>query len=799
MLKNFIIISFRNLVRKRGFALINLMGLTMGLSVSFLILLYVFNELSYDKHHPASDRLYRIAVTGNLGEMPLNVAVTPGALAHNLADQMPEVEAYCMFEHLGGDQLFRSGDNKFYENHLVYADENLFKLFAFDFLYGDPETSLDKPYNLILRKSISEKFFGEVNSLGKTIRLNNDKDYIVTGIIEDPPEESHLAINIIASFETRISENGTAMLEDWGSMMYYSYIRLREGTNLEDFVQKMNAFFNENLIKEFDDDRISVNPYLQAVTDIHLNSRLLGEIKPNSELSYVYILSLIAAAILFIAGINFMNLATARSASRAKEVGIRKIVGSNRKKLIFQFVGESVFMSTLAFLLSLVLIELLLPVFNNVTHKNIEFSYYFNSSLLIIFLGISLFIGVFSGSYPAFYLSAFNPIKVLQSKLRSGSSNKSLRNILVFIQFAISSSLIACTIIIYSQLNFMQEKSLGFDKENLIAIFLRNDEVKSRAQQLKNEFRSQAVVESSSLASSIPGMSLNGSSYFPEGLDQEPWLIYEFHVDEDFVDKTFGMTITEGRNFSTSFSSDSSAVLINETLKKSLKWENPIGKTFTSGNDDDTENKLRVIGVVEDFHFRSLHERIEPTMIRFSKTKPSYLILRLRPGPLDKSLRTLELAWEQLNPDLPFDYEFVNESFSGLYSSERRLSHLFTYLSIFAIFIASLGLLGLISYTAEQRTKEIGIRKVLGASIFSLSKLLSIEYIRLIILANILAWPVSYKLMRVWLENFSYRIDIPLWPFVTAGLITLIISLLVINLQILKTARQNPVRSLRYE
>ncbi|MBE0652815.1 MAG: ABC transporter permease, partial [Bacteroidales bacterium] len=510
MFKNFIIISFRNLVRKRGFALINLMGLTMGLSVSFLILLYVFNELSYDKQHPASDRLYRIAVTGNLGEMPLNVAVTPGALAHNLADQMPEIEAYCMFEHLGGDQLFRSGDNKFYENHLVYADENLFKLFAFDFLYGDPETSLDKPYNLILRKSISEKFFGEVNSLGKTIRLNNDKDYIVTGIIEDPPEESHLAINIIASFETRISENGTTMLEDWGSMMYYSYIRLKEGTNLEDFVQKMNVFFNENLIKEFDDDRISVNPYLQAVTDIHLNSRLLGEIKPNSELSYVYILSLIAAAILFIAGINFMNLATARSASRAREVGIRKIVGSNRKKLIFQFVGESVFMSTLAFLLSLVLIELLLPVFNNVTHKNIEFSYYFNSSLLIIFVGISLFIGIFSGSYPAFYLSAFNPIKVLQSKLRSGSSNKSLRNILVFIQFAISSSLIACTIVIYNQLNFMQEKSLGFDKDNLIAIFLRNDEVKSGAHQLKNEFRSQAVVESSSLASSIPGMSLNG-------------------------------------------------------------------------------------------------------------------------------------------------------------------------------------------------------------------------------------------------------------------------------------------------
>ena len=430
MLKNFVIISFRNLVRQRGFTVINLLGLTLGLTVSFLILLYVFNELSYDKHHPGSERLYRIAIRGNLGEMPVNIAVTPGALAHSLAEQMPEAEAFSMFEHLGGDQLFRNEEKKFYENHLIYADKNLFQVFSFHFLYGDPETSLEKAYSIILTKDLSQKFFGKINSLGESIRLNNEKDYIITGIIEDPVDETHLAINAIASFETRIIENGAGMLEDWGSMMYYSYIRLREGTDIEKFQEKMTGFFNENLIKEFDDSRIRVDPYLQPVTKIHLTSKLLGEIKPNSELSYIYILSLIAAAILFIAGINFMNLATARSANRAKEVSIRKIVGSNRKKLIFQFIGESVFLSILAFTLSLVLIEILLPVFNNITHKNLQFIYYFNSHLLLIFLGIALFIGFFSGSYPAFYLSAFNPVKVLQSKLRSGGSNKSLRNVL---------------------------------------------------------------------------------------------------------------------------------------------------------------------------------------------------------------------------------------------------------------------------------------------------------------------------------------------------------------------------------
>lgn len=799
MLKNFLIISFRNLIRQKGFSLINLLGLTMGLTVSFLILLYVFNELSYDKFHKDPDRIYRIAIKGNLGEMPLNVAVTPAALALNLAKDIPEVENFTLFEHVSGDQLFRSGEDKFYENHLIYADEKFFEVFSFNFLYGDPSSALNDPYSIVLKKSISERFFGTPNSIGEIIKINNDKDYLVTGVIDDPPAETHLAVNFIASFITRVKESETNMYEDWGSMMYYSYLKLKVGVSKDYFEVKMADYLNEKLQEEQEDTKIRLEPYLQPITKIHLTSRLLGEFKPNSDLSYIYVLSLIATAILFIAGINFMNLSTARSANRAREVSIRKIVGSSRRKLIYQFLGESVFLSILAFILSLALIEILLPLFNNLTNKSIDFSYYFNFKLILSFFGISFLIGIFSGSYPALYLSAYNPVKVLQSALRSGGTNKSLRNVLVFIQFGISSGLIICTIIIFNQLKYLQEKKLGFEKNNMIAIYLRNDAIRKQALSLKEEFSKLAVVESASLASSIPGMSLNGSSYFPEGISDEPWLLYEFDVDEDFIENTFKMKIIEGRNFAREFPSDSNAVIINETLKKSLKWEEPLGKKFKSNNDEDNTNELHVIGVVADFHFRSLHEKIEPTLIHFSRNIPGFLVIRINSENLDMSINILEQTWTLLNPELPFDFEFIDESFNSLYSSERRLSFLLTYLSIFAIFIASLGLLGLTSFTAEQRTKEIGIRKVMGASILSITRMLSVEYLQLIILANLLAWPISFYLMKLWLQDFSYRINIPFWPFIAALIGTLVVALFVINLQTMKTASQNPVKSLRYE
>ncbi len=799
MFRSFLIVSLRNLIRQKGFSLINLLGLTIALTVSFLILLYVLSELSYDKFHREYERIYRVAVKGNLGDMPINVAVTPGALGLNIKREMPEVENYTMFEHITGDQLFSTGDDKFYENHLIFADTNFFDIFNFDLVYGDINHALKGPNSIVLTRDLALKYFGNVNPVGKQLKLNNSKNLTITGVLGDIPEETHLPVKTLVSFESRIKEQEGRMLEDWGSLMYYTYVRLSENTRPEIFEDKLRSYLNTKMQDEFKNININIIPYLQRISDIHLNSNLLGELKPNSDKSYIYILILIAAGILFIAGINFMNLSTARSSHRAREVSIRKINGSGKHLLIRQFIGESVIYSLIAFVLSLAMIELLLPVFNRITLKELRVDYLSSFELLLLFMFISLLMGIFSGSYPAFYLSAFNPLTILQTKLRSGSSNTTLRNILVFFQFFISAGLIFSTLMIFIQLDFIRKKRLGFDSDNLIAVYLRNDEIQDGATYLKERVKGLSGVESASLASSIPGTTLNGSSFFPEGYENNPWLVYNFMVDQDFIPHTFRMGLIQGRNFDPSVPTDSNAVIINETLRRMLNWEDPLDKTFTDSDVPEESKKFKVIGVVSDFHFRSLHEEIEPTMLHFRMEDPGFLIIRLKSGNIQASIRDISALWNELNPELPFDFEFVNENFENLYSSEKKLSSLLTYLSLFAIFIATLGLLGLVSFTAEQRTKEIGIRKVMGASLLSISKMLSLDYLRLILLANILSFPVGTLFMRTWLQSFSYHSSIPAWLYPLTLLITLIPALLILNYQTLKTANTNPVNALRYE
>ncbi len=797
MLRSFLIISIRNLSRQKGFSLINILGLTLGLTVGFLIILYIFDELSYDRFHKDYDRIYRIAIDGKLGEMPLNVAVTPGALGHTLKRELPDIEDYTVFFHVGGSQLLSAGDKKFYDNHMVYADTNFFRIFTFNMIYGDPVEALKEPYSVILTKSVAHKYFGNRNPVGEKIKLNNQYDLTVTGVIQDPPSETHLAINLLTSFQTLVKERGPGILDDWGSMMYYTYLKLKPGIDPISFEHKISDFLNKFAGEDMEKENIEMHPYLQPVKDIHLKSNLIGEIRPNGDISYIYILLAIAAGILLIAGVNFMNLSTARSSNRAMEVTIRKIMGAGRRQLIYQFLGESVFLCLMALIFALALIEILLPTFNQITGKNISINYVENWKLLLGFGMIALLLGIFSGSYPALFLSSLKPAKLLKTKLPGSGSNKLLRNVLVFIQFTISAGLIVSTIIIYRQLNYIREKRLGFDKDNVITIFLRNEEIKKNAAVLKENISSLPGVEAASLASSVPGMSLSGASYYPEGFNKEPWLIYNFDSDEDFIDKTLKMKIIEGRNFSRDFPSDTDAVIINETLMKRLKWADPVGKTIS--NTSDKGKTFHVIGVVKDFHYRSLHEMIGPTMIFCKRDRPGFLVVRLRPGKQERIIKDIAATWNKLNPELPFDYEFMDQSFMELYSSDRKLGVLFIYLTLFAIFIASLGLLGLASYTAEKRTKEIGIRKAVGASIFEVSKLLSVEYLQLILISNIVAWPLSYYLMELWLREFSYRIVIPLWAFPLTGIFTLLPALIIINAQTIKTAAANPVDALRYE
>ncbi|MCF8391209.1 MAG: ABC transporter permease [Bacteroidales bacterium] len=799
MLRSYLRISFRNLVRQKGFSIINLLGLTMGLTVGFTILLYVFSELSYDKFHDNPERIFRVAIRGNLGDMPLDIAVTPNALGYSLKEEMQEIESYSLFEHVSGDQLFSTENSKFYENHLIYADSSFLDIFKFNFLYGDKTSALNEPYSIILTESLSTKLFGDTIPLGNYIRLNNEAKYLVTGIIEDQPTETHLPVNCIISLRTRMSQNGNEINADWANLMYYTYIKLAPEVDPVQFELKLKEYINERIQEDISGTNINLVPYLQNIQDIHLKSNILGELRPNSDIDYIFILTAIAIGILFIAGVNFMNLSTARSANRAKEVTIRKINGASKRQLIFQFLGESVFLSMISFIFSISIIELILPIFNNITSKDIQIDHAANFEIFLIFFMIAFLFGLFSGSYPALYLSSFKPSKVISHKLRTGGSNKFMRDLLVFIQFTISAGLIISTIIIYLQLNYVRGKELGFQKEDMISVFLGNEEVQKKAGEFKSQLLQTPGVSSASLANSIPGVSLAGSSYFPEGQTTDPWLVYNFQVDENFIENTFKMKIKEGRNFSKSILSDSTAVIINETLRELLDWEEPIGKKFFYDESFSDSSSVHVIGVVEDFHFKSLHEVIEPTMIHFQQINPNYLVIRLQSASSDFSITRIEEQWNNQFPDIPFDYEYVDEAFDNLYAAEKKLSLLFLYLTIFAIFIACLGLLGIVSFTAEQRTKEIGIRKVLGASIFSISKMLTLEYIKLIIYANIISWPISYFLMSLWLKNFFYRTPFPLWVFLLSLLVTIISALFIINFQTVKISSEDPVKSLRHD
>ena len=572
--------------------------------------------------------------------------------------------------------------------------------------------------------------------------------------------------------------------------------------NMGLFQTKLDTILLQNILDNEKDVNVDLKILPQPVTEIHLHSKLLGEIKENGDISYIYVLLAIVTGIIAIASINFMNLSTARSFSRAREVGIRKILGSQKSMLVAQFISESVLISLISFILSLAVIELSLPSFNHISGKNLSINYLTNWNLLLFFC-IAVFTGLLAGSYPAFYLSSFQPVKVLHNHLKIGKTgNLKLRNLLVLVQFAISTGLIICTIIIYLQLDYLRNKELGFDKNALISIEMRNPELRESAAVLKEEALKIAGVQSACLSTSYPGRGLSGSSFIPEGTNEkDPWLIFSFHADEDFAEKTMHMKILEGRDFQKEFGSDTNAVLINETLKNKLGWDEPLGKKIVPSYPGEAGMKPEyvVIGVVADFHFQSLHESVDPILIHLLNEPPQLLLIRMNPQEQAETLNRISQVWSRLNPEHPFDYEFIDDFFENFYYSEKRIGRLLIYLTLFAIFIASIGLLGLASFTAEQRTKEIGIRKVMGASAISISLRLSLEYLKMIGLAGILAWPLSYYLMQNWLGKFSYRTDLPLWAFVTATGITTILSLLVVNFQTLKAANSNPVESLRYE
>jgi putative ABC transport system permease protein len=800
MLRNYLKTAIRNLWRFRGYTVLNITGLAIGMATCILIFAYITHELSYDKFNADYDNVYRISVKGRMAEDFLNVAVTMPPLAAKVKADYPEINSVTRIEKLQDDIFFSYNDRNYYESGLYYVDSTFFDVFTFELARGNPHEVLKEPHSLLITESIARKYFGNEDPMGKVLRVNDQLDMVITGILRNIPDNSHLKFNMLASFTTLVDLYGKARYQDnWGSLFLHTYVRLNQNVDLPRLKEKLALSIKEAFGKEAEGFNIEMTPYLQPITSIHLHSHLLAEIEPNSDISYVNTFAAVAAFILVIACINFMNLATARSSKRNREVAMRKVCGATRGQLVGQFIGESLLMSLLAMVLALILVELALPVFQQLSGLDLGQRIHGAPTILML-LCIVLFVGIIAGSYPAFVISSFKPIQILRKELFKGISRSALRNILVVMQFSISIILLISTWLVFEQLHFIRNAKLGFDKENVIIIPLHNERLQKKAEELKKEFINLTDVMSVAVSSAVPGTSMDGIGYTPEGIDKKsPWIIYTLRGDYDMLN-LFGMELAAGRNFSKDFGTDSSSVIINETLVKKLGWHEPVGKKiYQFGQENNAA--YTVIGVVRDFHFKSFHDPIEPCLIMLNHDHPGYIGVRLAPGRVDKNLDELRKKWDETESAFSFDYFFLSDRLDMLYESEKKMGELFIYFTFLAILIASLGLFGLASYSAERRTKEIGIRKVHGATVANLVFRLSKEFTKWVILANVIAWPVAFILIDHWLERFAYRIDIwdYSWIFILAGILALIIALVTVGYQAFKAANSDPVRALKYE
>lgn len=816
MLKNYLKIAIRNLVNHKFYSIINILGLAVGIACCLLIALFVQHELSYDKFHKKADRIYRVDSEIDFSGNHFDLAVAPAPMAEALVNDYPEVEHVVRFRNRGSWIVGRPNETEtFKERDLIFADASLFDVFSIPLIKGNPETALKEPNSLVISKKIAGKYFGDSGPIGKTLILDNEYEYKVTGMFDEIPENSHFHYDLFASMET-LDESRNGM---WLSNNFQTYIVLTEDTNPEQVEAKFDGMIRKYIgpevqkflgssLEEAAKAGSSIKFMLRPLTDIHLYSDLTAELEPNSDIKYIYIFSAIAFFILVIACINFMNLATARSAKRAKEVGIRKTLGSLKRQLVLQFLTESIILSLIALVIAIGLVELFLPSFNTLSGKLLETSYFDNSAIIAVSIVITLLVGLLAGSYPAFFLSSFRPVNVLKGDfIKSGAGTTWIRSGLVIFQFAISIILIIGTAVIYKQLNYIQNKKLGFDKEQVVILhdaYALGDQTKS----FKNEMLGYSNIKSASLSSYLPVNSARSDmTFWPEGRPENDNMVSMqfWKVDHDYV-PTFGMEIVKGRNFSEKFSTDSTALILNEAAVKKFGFKDPIGKRISSYvlNDDDfsvNTDELKtysVIGVVKDFHYESLRDNISPLCLMLPHTSGN-LSFRVNTDDMSTVLAELESHWKKFAPGQPFEYSFLDDRFAEMYQTEQKIGKIYGVFAAIAIFIACLGLFGLAAFTAEQRTKEIGVRKVMGASVWDVVLLMSRQFSKLVIIAFILAAPISWMIMNGWLENFAYRTNISLGVFLLAGGLAFIIAWLTMSYQSVKAAMANPVNSLRSE
>jgi len=804
MFKNYIKVAFRNFRAHKAHSLINITGMAIGIACCLLIVLYVYDELRYDGYHENADRIYRVVLDTRVAGDELHGPVTPAPMAQTLLEDFPTVEYATRIYKPGGDYLVRSEDQFFNEPRFFYADSSLFEVLSIRFIQGNPLTALVEPNTVVLTESTAKKYFGDSDPLDRIIVANN-MDLRVTGVTVDPPSFTHFHFDFIASFITLSDSRRTG----WFPLNWYTYIVLQEGSTREQVeagfpdmvLTYMGAEIEEMMGKTYDEvlaDGDYFAFYLQPLKDIHLHSSLMGEMETNGDIAYVYLFSIIAFLILIIACVNFMNLSTARSAGRAKEVGMRKVLGSLRRQLIRQFLLESMILSTMALIVGLILVVAFLPSFNTLAGKELNMQFLQQPAVWITLIVFTLSIGFLAGSYPAFFLSSFRPIVGLKGTLRTGIKSKGLRNSLVVFQFATSIALIVGTIIVFQQLKYVQTTRLGFDKDHVVVIN-RAYALESQRESYKDTIEQHTGIISAAVAGRALGGDTFGANVYKKPGDTQTYAWRFLTVDADFVE-TIKMDMVAGRDFDPGFSTDSSAILINETAASLLEWDDVEGKELerpTSGFDPHP-----VLGIVKDFHYQTLHHEVGPLVLHFQNgmfSRPRYMYVRIRPENVPETIAFLKSSWDQFTDDAPFDYSFLDQDYENLYQAERRTGETFGAFSLLGIFIACLGLFGLATFTAEQRTKEIGVRKVMGASVPSIVLLLSRDFALLVGLAFVLAVPLSYIVMSNWLAGFAYRIDMSWSIYFIAGSAALVIALLTISYQSIKAAVRNPALSLRYE
>jgi putative ABC transport system permease protein len=801
MFRNYFLIALRNIRKYRFFSAINILGMSIGIAASLLVILWVVDELSYDRFHADYERIYQVSLHGKVAGQDINTASTCTPMAPALVAEFPEVEDATRIMPYFGQPSVKFDDHAFLEEHVFFADSNFFRFFSFELIHGDPKTALQEPNTVVLTVETARKYFGEEQAVGKMITIDgNDKAYKVTGVSRSAPSNSHFHFNMLLSAASNERVKNGIWLNNW----MYTYLKLRPNASIASVHEKFPALVEKYIgpemekfmgvtMKQMLEQGAEYGYFTTKLEDIHLRAKSSDQLEPGGNVTHVYFFSGIGIFILVIACINFMNLATARSAGRAKEVGLRKTMGSLRGQMVFQFLSESMIYSLISVVIAAAACYLLLPSFNLLAGKQLGMEVFLNPVFIVLIAALILFVGAVAGSYPAFYLTSFNPVEVLKGKVRAGMRSSGVRSVLVVLQFFISISLIIFTLVVYDQIQFMQEQNMGLDKQNVM-VLPNTWRLKDNKEAFRNALDQLSGVEKSSYTNNtFPGV--NNTTVFRNAASEQDHIMGIYYADFNHRD-VLRLELTEGRYFSEDFPSDSSAILLNEAAVREFGFANPIGEEILFNNQDRVE-RYKVIGVMKNFNFESFKTQVRPLSVRLARNSNN-LLVRYTGNPKNM-IESVEGLWKTYAANEPFEYSFLDQEFDNLFRSEQRMGTIFGIFSGLAIFIACLGLFALAAFTSEQRTKEIGIRKALGATPLSLTVILSRDFIRLVLIAFVPASALAWYGANEWLAGFAHRITVSPMVFVVSGVAAVFIAWLTVSYQAVKAASTNPVKSLRYE